>query len=158
MNTRVLIAIGATILVLLALSMRSCEDPNETAILEGLDEMVQAVEKGDREGLSFWIAADYGDRLGHQKDGIVRRIMDEVEHYDGLKIELDHVSVRIEEETGFAYVTFVPRFEGAVDNSRKKRPKYSFQKGQRLRVKFRRHGSDWLVVRGDMTVSIRNAL
>lgn len=158
MNIRVLVAVGATILLLIILSLRGCEDPTEANILAGMEDMVQAVEEGDRDRLDGWIAADYRDRLGHQKDSIVRRIMDEVEHYEGLDIVLEHLSVKIEEETGFAHVTFVPRFDGTVDASRKKRPKYSFKKGQRLRVKLRRHGDQWLVVRGDMTVSIRGAL
>ena len=158
MNIRVLVAVGVTLLALVAMNLRSCEDPTEAAILGTLEDMVQAVETGDRERLDSWIAADYGDRLGHQKDSIVRRIMDEVEHYEGLDIVLDHLSVKIEENTGFATVTFVPRFEGEVDAAKKKRPKYRFKKGQRLRVKLRQHGKDWLVVRGDMTVSIRGAL
>lgn len=158
MNIRVLVAIGATALLLLALSLRDCEDPTEVAILGVIHDMVEAVEIGDRERLDQWIAADYGDRLGHQKDTIVRRIMDEVEHYDELEIVLEHLSVKIEEGTGFAHVTFAPRFDGHVDGSKKKRPKYTFKKGQRLRIKMRKHGPDWLVVRGDMTVSIRGAL
>jgi hypothetical protein len=157
-NIRVLVAMGATLLLLAGLSLRDCEDPTEAAILGGIEDMVQAVEVGDRDRLDQWIAADYGDRLGHQKDSIVRRIMDEVEHYDELDIVLEHLSVKIEENTGFAHVTFMPRFDGYVDASKKKRPKYTFKKGQRLRIKLRKHGPDWLVVRGDMTVSIRGAL
>lgn len=158
MNIRVLVAIGVTVLLLVTLSLRDCQDPTEVAILAVIDDMVEAIEVGDRDRLDQWIAADYRDRLGQQKDSIVRRIMDEVEHYDDLDIVLEHVSVKIEEESGFAHVTFMPRFDGAIDASKKKRPKYTFKKGQRLRVKLRKHGPDWLVVRGDMTVSIRGAL
>ena len=145
-------------MALIALSLSDCDDPTEAAILGTIEDMVQAVETGDEARLDSWIAADYGDRLGHQKESVVRRIMDEVEHYDDVDITLDHLAVQIEENTGFAHVTFVPRFEGDIDSSKKKRPKYSFKKGQRLRVKLRKHGNDWLVVRGDMTVSIRGAL
>jgi hypothetical protein len=154
----VLAAVGATFVLLIILSMQSCEDPTEATILAGMEDMVQAVEQSDQERLDSWIAADYQDRLGHQKESIVRRIMDEVEHYDDLDIVLEHLSVKIEEESGFAQVTFVPRFDGMIDPERKKRPKYTFKKGQRLRVKLRNHGGQWLVVRGDMTVSIRGAL
>ena len=95
MNIRVLVAMGATLLLLAGLSLRDCEDPTEAAILGVIEDMVQAVEVGDRDRLDQWIAADYGDRLGHQKDSIVRRIMDEVEHYDELDIVLEHLSVKI---------------------------------------------------------------
>ena len=158
MNIRVLATIILTAAIIVTLSLQRCDDPTEATILAGLEDMVSAVETGDRDGLDAWIAADYGDRLGHDKASIVRRVMDEVEHYDGLDIVLDHLSVRIEEEAGFAQVVFLPRFVGETDASRKTRPKYTFKKGQRLRLKLRKHGPQWLVVRGDMTVSIRGAL
>ena len=148
----------ATLGLIAFLSLQDCEDPTREAIQATVEDMVIAVETGDRDRLDAWIAADYRDRLGHDNETIVRRVMDEVEHYDDLNIELDHLSIKIEEKTGFATATFLPRFVGDTDAAKKTRPKYTFQKGQRLRVKLRKHGDHWLVVRGDMTVSIRGAL
>jgi hypothetical protein len=158
MNTRVLGAIIATLGLFAVLSLQDCKDPTREAITAAVEDVVLAVETGDRDRLGSWIAADYRDRLGHDNETIVRRVMDEVEHYDALDIALDHLAIKIEEKTGFATATFLPRFIGDADAAKKTRPKYTFKKGQRLRVKLRKHGDRWLIVRGDMTVSIRGAL
>ena len=62
------------------------------------------------------------------------------------------------EEHGYARVRFVPRLEGDIEEALKQRPKYDFQKGQRLMVRLRKHGTRWLVVRADMGYSMSGAL
>ena len=80
-----------------------------------------------------------------------------VEHYPDVTIVLDHLDIDIEEH-GYARVRFVPRLEGDIEEALKQRPKYDFQKGQRLMVRLRKHGTRWLVVRADMGYSMSGAL
>ena len=158
MNKNVVIVFLITVGALIAFSVARCEDPVRQAVEASLYAVVGAVEAGDSELLSELIAADYTDRLGHDHRSVVRRILAEVEHIPDVQIELSHLSIQVEESTGYAIATFLPEFHGDVDMKKKRRPKYEFHKGKRLLVRFRRHGERWLVVRGDMTMSISGAL
>lgn len=158
MNQRVVVALGLTALVALAFWLFSGGSEAEEQVEKALREVVQAIEIGDETGLELAIATDYSDRMGHDQEAVIRRILDEVEHYEGLTIVLDDLEIEVEEESGFATAVFVPRYEGTPDESRKTRPKYRFKPGQSLQVKFRRHGTTWLVVRGGMRYSITGAL
>ena len=89
---------------------------------------------------------------------VVRRVIHEVEHYPDVAITLAHVNIDIEGATGFATVRFVPEVDGEVDASLKTRPKYDFERGQRLLLKLRKHGDRYKVVRGDMGFSLSGAL
>ncbi|MGM0578520.1 MAG: hypothetical protein ACQEXJ_22540 [Myxococcota bacterium] len=123
-----------------------------------LGAMVAAVEDRDREALAAWVAPDYTDRLGHDAHAAVERVMHEVEHIPDLRIELHALDVDVEEETGHATATFRPVFHGEVDEALKRRPKYDFERGRRLRLRLRRHGQRYLVVRADTTFSFGEAL
>lgn len=158
MNMRVLGAVVLTLVVLVVLSVRGCRDEEAERIEAILAEMVAAVEAGDGAGLSTYIAADYTDRLGHDDRSIVIRAIDEVEHYPDVRIELTHLSIKVEHETGYAAATFLPVFRGETDEAQKHRPKYKFERGQRLKLKFRKHGTTWLMVRADLGVSVRGVL
>jgi hypothetical protein len=147
-----------TVAVAIGLSLGRCEDPELARVEATLTSIVMTVEDGDREALAEHVAVDYSDRLGQDSRAVVHRIMSAVEHIPDVRIELDHLQVEIEDKTGYATATFLPVFHGEADQELKRRPKYEFHKGRRLRVKFRRHGDRWLVVRGDMTLSLTGAL
>lgn len=157
MNIRVAIVLAVAAGLALILWLRGCNDPEVEQVRASLAAMVAAIEAGDGEGLELYIAADYGDRLGHDQSTAVRRVMAEVEHYPSVRIELDHLDIDIEEH-GYARVRFVPRLDGETDEALKERPKYQFQKGQRLALRLRKHGTRWLVVRADMGYSMSGAL
>ena len=158
MNRIVLLGFLVTVAVACALAFVQCEDPEMLRLEATLVSIVIAVEDGDKQALTDHIAADYSDRLGQDARGVVHRIMSEVEHIPEVRIELDHLQLKIEEKTGYATATFLPAFHGDADQELKVRPKYEFHKGRRLLVRFRRHGERWLVVRADMTMSLTGAL
>ena len=158
MNRSVLVALLITVAVAIGFTFARCEDPELARVEATMASIVSAVENGDREGLAEYFAADYTDRLAHDSRAVVHRIMSAVEHIPDVRIELDHLQVKIDEKTGYATATFLPVFHGDADRELKVRPKYEFHKGRRLLVRFRRHGDLWLVVRGDMTMSLTGAL
>ncbi len=157
MNIRVIAVLAVAVGLALVLWLRGCSDEEVEQVRASLQAMVMAVESGDEEGLEIYIAADYTDRLGHDQQTAVRRVMAAVEHYPDVTIVLDHLDIDIEEH-GYARVRFVPRLEGDIEEALKQRPKYDFQKGQRLMVRLRKHGTRWLVVRADMGYSMSGAL
>lgn len=158
MNARVLAVLGAVALVAVFLLVRGCEDPEENLVRASLEAMVDAVERRDADGLAAYIAADYGDRFGHDDVSVVRRVIDEVEHYPEVRITLAHLDIEVEEKSRQADVRFLPEFAGEVDLSRKTRPKYEFEKGQRVRLRMRKQGDRYVVERAEMGVSISGAL
>ena len=158
MNVRVLAVLGVVAVVVLVLVFRGCEDERLKQIQASLDEMVAAVETADEELLEIYIAADYSDRLGHDQTGAIRRVMSEVEHYPaGVRVQLAHLDIDIEDH-GYARVRFVPELVGDTDDDLKQTPKYDFQRGQRLLLKLRQHGTRWVVVKADMAYSMSGAL
>ena len=158
MNRKLIIAVVLTVLAALAVTVGRCEDPERKRLEATIARLVASVEMGDSEVLSEIIAVDYTDRLGHDHRSVVRRILAAVEHIPEVHIELAHLSLQIDKKTGYATATFLPVFHGDIDLEKKTRPKYEFQKGKRLLIRFRKHGDRWLVVRGDMTMSITGAL
>jgi len=158
MNKAVLLAVLATLAVAAGLAFVRCEDPEMLRLEATMASIVAAVEDGDRDALADHIAADYSDRLGQDARSVVHRIMSEVEHIPEVRIDLNHLQLKIDKKSGYATATFLPEFHGDADQELKVRPKYEFHKGKRLLVRLRRHGERWLVVRGDMTMSLTGAL
>ncbi len=158
MSPRVLIVLVVAVVAAGFFAVRGCADEEEERVRRSLAAMVHAVETGDRETLSEYIALDYGDRFGHDHDGAVTRVMNEVEHYPSVKVTLAHLDIDIEEKTRFAIVRFLPELEGEADSELKVHPKYQFEPGQRLRLQLRRDGDRYEVLRADMGMSLGGAL
>lgn len=135
------------------LMFRGCEDPEKKLVAQSLWAMLEAVEAHDGERLAEYIAADYTDRFRQSDEMAVRRVMNEVEHYPELHVELENLSIETDPKTGFATAMFLPVIGGVPDETLKKTPKYQWDKGKRLRLKLRKHGDRYLVVRADMGYS-----
>lgn len=158
MNPRVLIVLVVAVVAVGFFAVRGCGNEEEERVRRSLAAMVEAVEAGDRETLSDYIARDYTDRFGHDHDTAVTRVMDEVEHYPSVKVTLAHLDIAIEDKSGFATVRFLPEFEGEADSELKVHPKYQFEPGQRLRLQMRKDGERYEVLRADMGMSFGGAL
>ncbi len=158
LNPRVLIILIVALGVAGVLVLRGCEDPERKLVEASLAAMVAAVEQDDRETLAEFVAVDYKDRLGHDDVSVVRRVMREVEHYPEVLITLEHLSIHIEDKSGYATARFLPELSGDIDEALKSAPKYDFQRGQRISLRLRKHGPIYKVVKADMGFSVSGAL
>ncbi|MCB9729522.1 MAG: hypothetical protein H6744_08600 [Deltaproteobacteria bacterium] len=154
-RARALVCAGAWGAVLLA---AGCGNEEEERVKRSLAAMVEAVEAGDADALMDYVAPDYTDQAGHDQRTAVKRVMTEVEQYQPLKVTLAHLDIDLEEKSGLAWVRFVPEYAGEKDPDRKTRPKYDFQPGQRLRLKLRKDGDRYEVLRAEMGMSFSGAL
>lgn len=158
MNIRVVIALGVLCVVLAAVSLTRCEDPEVKLVEATLYGIVDAVKAGDEEVLGDYISADYGDRLGQDQRAAIRRAIHEVEHIPEVHITLDDLDIDVDVSTKQATASFHPSFQGEVDPSLKRHPKYQFERGKRLIVRLRKHGGLYIVTRVDIGYAFGSAL
>jgi len=158
MNIRVLIVLALVIVGVAALSLTRCEDPEVALVQATLNGIVQAVEVGDEEALLEYIAADYSDRLGQDQRTAIRRAIHEVEHIPDVLVEFEGLDIDINASTRQATASFRPVLLGEVDSSLKRHPKFDFERGKRLIVRFRKHGGLYLVTRADIGYAFGSAL
>ncbi len=139
------------------LGLRGCESEAEARVTATLEALALAAEAGDGDAIHDHLAADYRDRLGHDAEGLTRRILAERELWDRWDVQLDGLRVEVDEDAGFAKASFRPVFEGEPAEGTRRKP-YRFRDGQRVTVELRRHGDRWLVHRAGMGLSLRDAL
>lgn len=155
---RAVLAIGLLTIAAVGWLLLRGESDDERAVRAAVTGLVKAVEASDAEALAAFIAADYTDRLGHDADTVVDRALAEVEHFDHLEVRTGDLTIKIEEKSGLATAAFRPELVGDRDESKKRHPKYGFKEGQKLQLKFRKHGPDWLLVRADLVYSLTDML
>ncbi len=150
MNVRFLVAIALVIGGVAALSLTRCEDPERKLVEGTIWGIIAAVEAGDEEALSEYVAADYSDRLGQDQRSAVRRAVHEVEHIPDVVVEFEDLDIDIDASTKQATATFRPVLTGNVDPSLKRHPKFNFERGKRLIVRLRKYDGLYLVTRADI--------
>jgi hypothetical protein len=158
LRPRVLVVVILVVGAVLATWLLQGPSDAELAVLGALHGAAEAVESGDKEALSEYIAADYRDRLGHDDQTVVRRVMRERELWGALQINFDGLEVKVEEGTGFATTSFRLDMSGDPLEAPEIRDRYDGPDGQRFRVRWRRHGDLWLVVRGEVVWRITDAI
>lgn len=158
MNLRALAIVAAVAVVALAVALWPGESEDEARLRQVIAALVAAFEAGDGEAFASHVAADYTDRLGHDDRSIVRRAMAERAEYDDLRVELTGLELDVDAAAGFATASFRPTFESSSGPAPAEEDRYGRPAGRRFQARFRRHGPRWLVIRGDVVYSLRDAL
>ena len=158
MNVRVALVLLCVLGLVLALSLIRCDDPERALVEATLYGVVESVELGDEEGLSAYVAVDYSDRLGQDQRAAVKRAIQEVEHIPDVRIELEDLSIDLNQESRRATATFRPLLSGEIDPSLKRHPKLKFEQGKRLIVRMRKQDGLYLITRADIGYAFGAAL
>lgn len=151
--------VGAVALVAVVwFFVRGCGDDGQARVEETIRLLVSAVQDHEEDTVRELVHEDYRDRLGHDRDGAVRRALAEAAHWRGLQIELVGLDVDVNPERGTATARFRPEFRGDLDSGAVRLPKYRFEKGQKLQLSLREVGGFWLVTGATMAFSLTDAL
>lgn len=154
MTARALVV--ALLVVAAGVTVWLLQGPSDTelAVRAALEGAVDAVERGDAEGLAEYLAADYRDRLRHDDQTVVRRVMRERRLWDALEISLHGLDVAVDEELGIATTTFRLEMRGDSLEDPEIKARYDGPDGRRFRIHWRRHGGLWLVRKGEVIWSL----
>ena len=134
----------------------SSRDKDEEAIKAVVQQLVMAVETGNKEAFKERLHLDYRDRFGHDRHTITDRIFLIVSEMSQLDIEV--VGLEIEEidpDYGFARLFFKVKLHGEG------RPRgYAWEEIKRRNIvlSLRRTGTDWYGIKGDLGIDLMGAI
>ena len=139
-------------LVVVWMWWRGRADPDLQRIEERIRLFEEAVEADDPEGFKEGLALDFGDPYGHDRDSVTDRVFREVQNIDDLDVVISGIDIDIDRKSGMATVKLKAELNG---QGAPRDPDTAEERARRrIRLQFKKQGSDWLVRRADVVYSL----